>query len=135
MNRTFRLFLLLTALLSAAVLALFLFYFAMTAGAKLDLEKLTKDTACVSIFDGAGNPVLLPGGTVYAIGGDGTVGAVTPSTSTSGGTSSGVFTISGSGWGHSVGMSQWGAYAMAKQGYGYRDILNFYYTGIEVRTP
>ena len=86
-------------------------------------------------LDGAGNPVLLPGGTVYAIGGDGTVGAVTPSASTSGGTSSGVFTISGSGWGHSVGMSQWGAYAMAKQGYGYRDILNFYYTGIEVRTP
>lgn len=62
MNRTFRLFLLLTALLSAAVLALFLFYFAMTAGAKLDLEKLTKDTACVSIFDGAGNPVPLPAG-------------------------------------------------------------------------
>ena len=86
-------------------------------------------------LDGAGNPVPLPGGTVYAIGGDGTVGAVTPSASTSGGTSSGVFTISGSGWGHSVGMSQWGAYAMARQGYGYRDILNFYYTGIEVRTP
>jgi len=39
----------------------------------------------------------------------------------------GVFTISGTGYGHNVGMSQWGAYAMAQQGYSYRDILNFYY--------
>ena len=27
------------------------------------------------------------------------------------------FTFSGSGWGHNVGMSQWGAFAMAEQGY------------------
>ena len=40
------------------------------------------------------------------------------------------FTFSGSGWGHNVGMSQWGAFAMAEQGYTYRDILNFYYMGI-----
>jgi len=40
------------------------------------------------------------------------------------------FTFTGSGWGHNVGMSQWGAFAMAEQGYGYADILNFYYTGI-----
>ena len=46
-----------------------------------------------------------------------------------------VFTITGSGWGHNVGMSQWGAYAMAQQGYTYLDILTFYYTGIEVRQP
>ena len=43
---------------------------------------------------------------------------------------SNTFTFSGSGWGHNVGMSQWGAFAMAEQGYTYRDILNFYYTGI-----
>ena len=84
-------------------------------------------------LDGSGNAVPLTGGTVYAIGGDGTVGAVQPAAS--GTSSAGVFTISGSGWGHSVGMSQWGAYAMAMQGYGYQDILNFYYTGIEVHTP
>ncbi|MBR6738770.1 MAG: SpoIID/LytB domain-containing protein [Oscillospiraceae bacterium] len=41
-----------------------------------------------------------------------------------------VFTFTGSGWGHNVGMSQWGAFAMAEQGYSYRDILNFYYTDI-----
>ena len=42
----------------------------------------------------------------------------------------GVFTISGTGYGHNVGMSQWGAYAMAQQGYSYLDILNFYYNNI-----
>ena len=49
--------------------------------------------------------------------------------------SSCVFTITGSGWGHGVGMSQWGAYSMAQQGDTYKDILTFYYTGIELRKP
>ena len=62
---------------------------------------------------------------VYAIGGDGTVSQMQPSAST--GSGSTIFTITGSGWGHNVGMAQ--------QGYTYRDILNFYYTGIEVRQP
>lgn len=42
------------------------------------------------------------------------------------------FTLTGSGWGHNVGMSQWGAYAMAKQGKTYDEILHFYFTGIEL---
>ena len=42
------------------------------------------------------------------------------------------YTFNGSGWGHSVGMSQWGAYGMAQQGFGYEDILKFYFTGIEI---
>ena len=36
------------------------------------------------------------------------------------------------GYGHNVGMSQWGARAMAKAGSGYVDILKHYYTGIEI---
>ena len=44
--------------------------------------------------------------------------------------SSNVFTFAGSGWGHNVGMSQWGATAMAELGYTYRAILEFYYTGV-----
>lgn len=35
-------------------------------------------------------------------------------------------------WGHGVGMCQYGARAMANQGYGYVEILKHYYTGIEV---
>jgi hypothetical protein len=49
-----------------------------------------------------------------------------------------VVTIRGRGWGHGVGMSQWGALGMARQGAGYRDILRHYYRGTtigEVSSP
>lgn len=36
------------------------------------------------------------------------------------------------GYGHGVGMSQYGANYMAKQGYSYEDILKHYYQGIEI---
>ena len=39
----------------------------------------------------------------------------------------------GKGFGHSVGLSQYGANEMAKQGFKYLEILNFYYPGIEVK--
>ena len=39
----------------------------------------------------------------------------------------GVFIFAGRGWGHGVGMSQWGAYHMAQLGYSYKEILSFYY--------
>ena len=42
------------------------------------------------------------------------------------------FLFSGSGNGHGVGMSQWGAYGMALQGFGYQDILEYYYQGIDI---
>lgn len=37
------------------------------------------------------------------------------------------------GYGHGVGMSQYGAEAMALNGYGYQDILKHYYQGIEIK--
>ena len=40
------------------------------------------------------------------------------------------FTVRGHGWGHGVGMSQWGAYGYAKHGWDYKQILKHYYTGI-----
>lgn len=36
------------------------------------------------------------------------------------------------GYGHGVGMSQYGANGMAKEGYNYKEILSHYYTGIEI---
>ena len=83
-------------------------------------------------IDGTGT-VSTVTGTPYVITGDG-IGALGPGTAGTGtaGTGSGTFTVSGSGWGHNVGMSQWGAYAMAKQGYTFQDILTFYYTGVEI---
>jgi len=35
--------------------------------------------------------------------------------------------FNGHGYGHGVGMCQWGAKGMAEEGFGYKDILNFYY--------
>ena len=42
------------------------------------------------------------------------------------------FTFDVTGYGHGVGMSQYGANAMAREGSGFRDILTWYYTGAEV---
>ena len=43
----------------------------------------------------------------------------------------GNFVFTGSGYGHNLGMSQWGAYAMARYFQkDYKDILGFYYTGV-----
>ncbi|HOH69645.1 MAG TPA: stage II sporulation protein D [Sedimentibacter sp.] len=36
------------------------------------------------------------------------------------------------GYGHGVGMSQWGAEGMANKGYNYKEILKHYYTGVEI---
>jgi stage II sporulation protein D len=41
--------------------------------------------------------------------------------------------LEGRGSGHGVGMSQWGAYIMAREGFSYGDILKHYYYGVELR--
>ena len=43
-----------------------------------------------------------------------------------------VFAVSGRGWGHGVGMSQWGAYGQAREGRTYDEILAHYYAGTEL---
>lgn len=48
------------------------------------------------------------------------------------GLNQGVFQFAGRGWGHGLGMSQWGARGMAKQGYSHQQILSHYYAGIQV---
>ncbi|MEA2405469.1 MAG: hypothetical protein QOE08_2116 [Thermoleophilaceae bacterium] len=40
--------------------------------------------------------------------------------------------VRGGGWGHGIGMSQYGAYGYALNGYGYRTILTHYYQGTTV---
>ena len=97
---------------------------------------------------GTGGSVSLAGGStasslsgLYAISGDGSVSQLPdlPYVITSSGVSAmttagggSTYTLSGTGWGHSVGMSQYGAKAMAEQGYTYDEILEFYYTGVDV---
>lgn len=44
------------------------------------------------------------------------------------------YVVRGGGFGHGVGMSQYGAHGMALQGEGYRDILRHYYRGTDIAT-
>jgi stage II sporulation protein D len=48
-------------------------------------------------------------------------------------TKEGNFVFVGSGYGHGVGMSQWGAQSMAEDGKGYREILAHFYPGTSLR--
>jgi stage II sporulation protein D len=44
----------------------------------------------------------------------------------------GNFVFSGKGWGHGVGLSQWGAKTMAEQGYNADEIIKYYYRDVEI---
>ena len=46
--------------------------------------------------------------------------------------SPGTFTFFGSGWGHGLGMSQWGAYGLAQMGWSHTRILEHFYSGTNV---
>jgi len=37
------------------------------------------------------------------------------------------------GYGHGVGMSQYGAKGMAEEGYNYKEILSYYYSGTSIK--
>ena len=58
---------------------------------------------------------------LLAVAGTATAPAASPPATT--------FVLTGGGWGHGVGMSQWGAFGQAKAGRGYKEILDHYYRG------
>lgn len=74
-------------------------------------------------------------GGLSAVTGKGVV-SLNPSSSSSAApansTGSGVYAVSGSGSGHHVGLSQWGANGMARAGFDYQQIIKFYFTGVQV---
>jgi len=67
-------------------------------------------------------------GESYIITGDGTV-ASTGAVST---IPEDTFLVTGTGWGHSIGYSQWGGCAMALRGYTYPEIIQYYFTGVTI---
>ena len=84
-------------------------------------------------IDGNGDTVEVPRGPIYAITESGSIEIISEAAPNDSGMVNGVFRISGSGRGHNVGMSQWGAYSMAEyHGKSFIDIIKFYYTGVEV---
>ena len=102
-----------------------------------------------SYYVAGGDEVSLIPEALYVVAGDGTVTPVSGTGNAvlrtadgmesvslrgySGGTiTASRYLVRGSGWGHNVGMSQYGAKAMAELGYSYVDILSFYYDGVEI---
>lgn len=84
----------------------------------------------ISVISGSGTIGTLGSSSLHVITSSGTSALSSGTTSSSG--SSGTFTITGTGNGHNVGMSQYGACAMAQQGDSYLDILDFYYTNVTI---
>lgn len=88
----------------------------------------------VSVISGSGTVTSLNGNEASVISSSGTstvtTGGTTAARPATGQTDS--FTITGTGNGHNVGMSQYGAKAMAEAGCGYEEILKFYYTDITI---
>lgn len=90
----------------------------------------------VSVISGGGTVSTLWGNSASAITSSGTVtvsGEGSQPQTAGGGAQDGNFVITGTGNGHNVGMSQYGAKAMAELGYSSQEILNFYYTDITIR--
>ena len=98
-----------------------------------DKKTTLKTLDGVSVLSGSGTLGTLSGESFAVITSSGTetvtVGSA-PKTSSK--PKDGTFVLEGSGSGHNVGMSQYGAKAMAEQGYSCEDILTFYYTDITI---
>ncbi|MBR5155567.1 MAG: SpoIID/LytB domain-containing protein [Clostridia bacterium] len=81
----------------------------------------------VSVLGGNNTTTTLKGSCIAY---DGNTKTSYTSTTTSG--DSNTFVFSGEGWGHGVGMSQYGAKGMAMAGFDYEEILTHYYTGTHI---
>ena len=85
-----------------------------------------------AVLSGSGVQTTLRGKTATAITSTGTVSVTAGGAGTFSRSAGGSFTITGTGNGHNVGLSQYGAKAMAELGYSYEEILQFYYTDVTI---
>lgn len=103
------------------------------SGALSDLEGLYTISGSGATAQIGSAPYIISGtGDIFALG---KTSGTTSGTNEGGGTvtvSGSSYVFQGSGWGHQVGMSQYGANAMARLGYTYDQICEFYYPGTEV---
>ncbi|MFD0674337.1 SpoIID/LytB domain-containing protein [Cohnella sp. GCM10027633] len=101
-----------------------------------------EETGRMSIVDGQGSTRELPRqfGSLAIAGGDGQVRTASEgnlfimdgSGKLRAASATPQFVISGKGWGHGIGMSQWGARGFAEQGYDYQYILQYYYKNVTI---
>ena len=96
----------------------------------------------VYVISGTGS-VSGAGSDLYVISGSGKISSLAEGntgasgTNVGGGTGTGsgdTYVLDGAGWGHQLGMSQFGANAMAREGFDYDEILKFYFPGVQVGT-
>ncbi|WP_261800425.1 SpoIID/LytB domain-containing protein [Paenibacillus sp. PAMC21692] len=79
------------------------------------------DSKKLYVMGAEGKSAAYAGDYMYVMDGEGDLRAATRNPG---------FAISGTGYGHGVGLSQYGAYSLATQGYDYEYILQYYYKGI-----
>lgn len=91
-------------------------------GANGQVREKTDGSASIAVVSAATQSTS-SGSYLYVLNGANDVRTVTKDAS---------YTFIGTGFGHGVGMSQYGAYQLAKAGYDYQSILQYYYTGVTI---
>jgi stage II sporulation protein D len=81
------------------------------------------DSAPVYAVGADGQSRKLDAPAYFVLNGNGDIRAATPEPA---------FRFTGTGYGHGVGLSQWGARGLAEQGYDYQSILQYYYKNVTV---
>ena len=92
-------------------------------GANQNGRTKTDGAKTLQVVGANGNTSTVSGDYMYVLDGSGNVRAATYDAG---------YQYDGKGNGHGVGMSQYGAYSLAAQGYDYQYILKYYYTGTTV---
>lgn len=90
--------------------------FAQTTEAAPPAQSLEELGEEVAVTDATGLPAPQPGAEAYPVPADG------------------IYRVTGGGFGHRIGMSQWGAHGAGLQGRTHEQILDFYYPGTRVET-
>jgi stage II sporulation protein D len=86
-------------------------------------RELPSQDETLQIVGSDGVAQALTDGNLYIMDGNGNLRAATTSPK---------FVFSGKGFGHGLGMSQWGARGLAEQGYDYQYILKYYYKNVSI---
>lgn len=92
-------------------------------GANGQKKEFPSDASSLQIAGGGGAARTAGDGNLFILGAKGQLRAATTDPQ---------FIIRGRGYGHGLGMSQWGAKALADQGYDYQSILKYYYKDVTI---
>ncbi|MBB6729342.1 SpoIID/LytB domain-containing protein [Cohnella zeiphila] len=92
-------------------------------GANGQKKDFAGDASSVQILGASGDARAAGGGNLYILGAKDELRAATTDSE---------FIIRGKGYGHGLGMSQWGAKGLADKGYDYQSILKYYYKDVTI---